>query len=423
MPITRIILIILVLSSPALLLWDGLITQGIVAGIAAVALAITARALRPVETSFLVSVISPLAAAAAVPALWMAFQALPLGVFAHPIWQSASAALGHPLAGAISIDPGASIIGLGQYLALMAVAFLSAAVGVDRQRAESILFALTAAALGNALTPLAHDLFFAGTGLGTFARAQAINCTSMGIIITAATCIRTIERRESRQSSPTSFFLTFLACCSVLLICMSALLAIATKEIFFATGYGFFAFAAVMTIRRFGLRLVGILGIAAPALGVAILLLAAHPVERGTSVLIAFAAPSSLATLSGRMLGDVPIVGIGAGTFAALAPIYREMYDAPSGPVAATAAANLAIELGQPVLWLIVITAAGAIVLLLKASLRRGRDAFYPAMGGSCLLSLLLLAFIDPGVLGTATSITAATVLGLALAQSKSRTT
>ena len=57
------------------------------------------------------------------------------------------------------------------------------------------------------------------------------------------------------------------------------------------------------------------------------------------------------------------------------------------------------------------------------ASLQRGRDSFYPAMGGGCLITLLLLSFNNVGLLGTATSLIAAAIIGLGIAQSKSRTT
>ena len=71
MSTTRFILVALICASPAILLWDGLITQGVVSGIIAIALVITARTLRPGETGFLVLTIHPLTAIAAVPALWM----------------------------------------------------------------------------------------------------------------------------------------------------------------------------------------------------------------------------------------------------------------------------------------------------------------------------------------------------------------
>ena len=135
--------------------------------------------------------------------------------------------------------------------------------------------------------------------------------------------------------------------------------------------------------------------------------------------MIAFAA--SPKAVSERVLEDAPLAGTGAGTFAAIAPIYREMDDPPPRSVASTAAA-LAIELGRPMLWLISAATVGFIILLLKASLQRGRNSFYPAMGGSCLITLLLLAMINAGLLAAASALIAAATLGLAFAQSKSRT-
>ena len=110
------------------------------AGIIAIALVIAARNLRPGETEFLISIIRWPAAIAAVPALWLCIQVLPLRLLEHSIWKSAETALGHPLVGSISIDIGATAIALGQYLSIAAVAFLSAAVAVDRLRADWILF-------------------------------------------------------------------------------------------------------------------------------------------------------------------------------------------------------------------------------------------------------------------------------------------
>jgi len=163
---------------------------------------------------------------------------------------------------------------------------------------------------------------------------------------------------------------------------------------------------------------------AASALGVTLFILAYHPPEDGRSLPVAFAPASSasLMALSERVLADAPVVGTGAGTFAAVAPIYREVDDPPPGPVAPTTAAAVAVELGKPMLFMIVVATAAAILLLLRASLQRGRDSFYSAMAGSCLITLLLLAFTNAGLLGIATSLIAAVVLGLGLAQSKSRT-
>lgn len=83
---------------------------------------------------------------------------------------------------------------------------------------------------------------------------------------------------------------------------------------------------------------------------------------------------------------------------------------------------TFAVELGRPMLWFIVTAAIIFLFALLRASLQRGRDSFYAAMGGGGLLTLLLLGFMNAGVLGTAAGLMAASVLGLAIAQSRSRT-
>jgi len=394
-----------------MLLWDGPIMQGLIAGVAAVALAITAQTLQPGEAEFLVSIIRPLATVAAVPALWVLVQVLPLTTLAHPIWKSAETALGHSVAGTISVDPGASILALGQYLSVLAVAFLSAAVAVDRQRAEWILFALTAAVSAFALMIVTRP--------ATLARGEAMDCVGIGTIVTVAACIRTIERYETRRSSSqrsvTVLLWTFVACTAAFAICGAVLLFGAPREIFIATAYGVFALTCITIIRRFALGAIGTAAIAAPALAAAILLLAYHPAERGTSVLLAFAGTSDPSLIA-------PLLGTGAGTFAALAPIYREIDDPPAGSTAATAGAVFAIELGKPMFWLITVAAAGLILILLRASLQRGRDSFYSAMGGSCLITLVLLSFNNAGLFGTASSLISSAVIGLGIAQSKSRT-
>jgi hypothetical protein len=420
----RLILFVLICTSPVILLTDGLIVQGLMAGIIAIALVIAARNLRPGETEFLISIIRWPAAIAAVPALWLCIQVLPLRLLEHSIWKSAETALGHPLVGSISIDIGATAIALGQYLSIAAVAFLSAAVAVDRLRADWILFALTAAGAAIALILLSHGLLLPGIALAPFVHAQAVDCASIGTIAAGAACIRTLERYETRHSSPPRsaplLLWTFAACSAALAICGAALILGATRGVLAATGCGLVVLACVMVIRWFGFRTLGATAIAVPSIGLVILLVISQPFNRGKSAPLAFAASST--ALSERLLGDAPLVGTGAGTFGALAPIYREMDDPPPGPAAATAAASFAIELGKPMLGLIVAVTGGFMFILLRAAFQRRRDSFYPAMGASCLLALLLLAFVNAGLLGTATSLIAAAAIGLGFAQSKSRT-
>ena len=423
----RFILVVLICACPAILLWDGLDVVGLLAGVIAVALAITALTLPPGETDFLMSVIVRAAVVAAVPALWILFQVVPFRPLAHPIWASAQSALARPIFGEISVDPGSSIIRLGEYLMLCALAFVAAAVAVDRGRAESLLFALTAAGAAIALIAMSHNLLFPDLRFSPFTREQATDCIAMGVIVASAACARTVERYKTRHGNPqraiSILFWTFTACSVALTLGVVALLLDGTREVLIATACGLAALLCVLIIRRYRLGAWGLMAFALALLGVAFFSSTSRPAGHGESVLLAFAtSPATPADVSERVLDDAPLVGTGAGTFAALAQIYRELNGPRPRSVASTAAANFAIELGRPMLWLIVAAALGLLTIFLNASLQRGRDSFYPAMGGSCVLTLLLLSFINAGVLGTAASLIVAVVLGLAIAQSKSRT-
>jgi hypothetical protein len=175
-----------------------------------------------------------------------------------------------------------------------------------------------------------------------------------------------------------------------------------------------------MIIRGFNFRTFGATALAVLSIGIASLLLVHEPFNREKSFALAFA--TGVTAPTERLLADAPLAGTGAGTFEALAQIYREMDDPPTSPVSATTAAALAIELGKPMMWLIVALTAGTILFLLRAALRRGRDSFHPAMAAGCLITLALLAFVNAGLLGTATGLLTAAAVGLGFAQSKSRT-
>jgi hypothetical protein len=425
----RFILVLLICAAPAILLFDGPNTHGILAGVAGVGIAMVSRTMRPVETQFFLSFARPAAVLTAVPALWILIQVLPLPFLAHPIWASAEAAIGHPIRGTISIDIGASMMALGFYLTIVAVAFWSAAVAVDRQRAEWILFSLMTATALIGLTVAAINLFglpHINAKTLVFDWPQAIDCVAMGVLIAAAASVRTMERyetrRASRDRSVSALLRTFAACAIALTICVAALVMSAPVGTLLATGFGVVALASVVLVRRMGLGSWGIVAIAVPAIAIAGFLASSEPRLHTESFTLAFAteAPESLTSMSQRILEDAPLRGTGAGTFAAIAPIYRDVEDhtVSSTP---TAAAAIAIELGRPMLWLIVATMAVAIYVLLQASLRRGRDSFYPLAGASCLVTLLFLSFMNAGVLGSAPAMIAAATLGLAIAQSKSR--
>lgn len=64
-------LILLIVTTPAFIIFDGPIVHGSVAAVASVLLAIVALRIRAGEASFLATVIRPVAIVAVVPAVWM----------------------------------------------------------------------------------------------------------------------------------------------------------------------------------------------------------------------------------------------------------------------------------------------------------------------------------------------------------------
>jgi hypothetical protein len=426
----RLILVALICASPAVLLFDGPITYGLVAAAAVSGMLILLRTMRPGEIAFFLSIARPVALLAAVPALWMLIQVLPLGVLANPIWNSAEAAVSHPIIGAISIDIGATVMALGQYLTLIAIVAWSAAVAVDRQRAEWTLFSLMLATAVIALTAVVTELIGStapSTAPALLARTQSVDCAAMGIVIAGAAAIRTLERYETRHAHPdrsvTILMGTFAACAAALTICVVALMLGATANVLIATGYGVAGVVAVVFIRRLGFGPWGVLAIVLPGVALATFLAASNPAlgTKNFSLIFATQAPESLVGTTQRILADAPLWGIGAGTFSAMAPIYSNIDEATPMAGAPTVAAATAVELGSPLLWFILVTTIGAIVVLFRAALQRGRDSFYPTAGAGCLLTLLFLGFVNAGLLGMAAAIIAAATVGLAFAQSKSR--
>jgi hypothetical protein len=427
----RFLLIFLICTTPAVLLLDGPIVHGLVAGVAAVGLVVLARTMRPGETEFFLTFARPAAALLVIPALWILIQVLPIRALAHPIWASAETAIGHPLTGAISIDIGESVMALGQYLTIVAIGFWAAAVAVDRQRAEWILFALMGATGLIGLTMLANTLFGLASfnaSDGLFERAQAIDCVAMGAVIAGAAGIRTLERYETRHANPgrsvSVLFWAFAACIAAFIVCVGTLMLAARDATIIAAAYGIIALVAVVCIRRFGLGAWGTLAITLPVIGIALFLVANNPELRTKHLTLAFATPASpsLISTSQRIIEDAPVNGTGAGTFAAIAPVYRDFDDKAALTIPPTAMAAAVVELGRPMFLLIVAAMAGAIYFLLRASLRRGRDSFYPTAGAGSLITMALLSLINAGALGTAAAMITAATLGLAIAQSKSRT-
>jgi hypothetical protein len=422
-----LLLALLIGATPVMLLFDSPTSVGLVAAVLAVATAFVAKSVRPGEGGHLLTLARPIAIAAAVPALWLAIQLLPLGSIglSHQIWNNAEAALGRPTRGSISIDIGATLVSLCRYLCAVAVLFLAIAVAIDRRRAGWMLFWLLAATVAIAAMAVARHLggfAFADDDADTTLRAQAMDCIALGVILAAAWAIRARERWEMRAAKRHASIIDFVVSLIALAACGLSLMWGGADSVLVAAGYGLATVAAVVVIRWFSLGPWGYVAIAAAALVATIAIVANHDARAG-DLTLAFAAdaPAALLAVTQRILADVPWAGTGAGTFADLLPTYRDAGDALTGASAPTAAATMAVELGRSMLAAIVVAAAAGATALMRAALKRGRDSFYAAAGAGCLVAIVILGFTNAGVFATAPSIILAAVLGLAVAQSKSR--
>ena len=170
--------------------------------LAVAALAFAAASARAADVNLAAQVTRRFKLAAAVPAIWMVIQILPMPFsgMSHSIWINANEALNGNSWGHISIDIGMTIEALVFYLANIALIVVSIFVARDRRRAEIALFALTAV---TTLTTIA--LLISKTGLVAGVSANEMNETlgaigALGIMLSLTTGVRAVERHESRSA-------------------------------------------------------------------------------------------------------------------------------------------------------------------------------------------------------------------------------
>ena len=432
--VASLVLYSLLIAAPLTTIFDGPIVHGLVTAAAAISVAAVALRIRSVEADFLLVVSRPIIIAAAVPAIWMLIQVLPLGNFglARSIWESAASALGRPISGSISIDPGATIISLTRYLSAISIVFAAAAIAVDRQRAKLVLGILVASTTAIALIMLVADLhtfnlFRDGNSL--FSNNRTIAGAALGIVLAAAGAMHRPDKedytklRKSNTVGSGRYRPTFSAHLGAFFVCSMAFIFNAPSQAYFAIAGGIAALGATFTIQRFSLGPWGISAILTLSLFVVVAVIIVVSGDQNVDLMLAFA-PRSLAPLvevTQRILADAGSTGFGGGTFAALVPIYRNIDELTIGSVAPNEAVTIAIEMGRPFLWAGLLSATALIVTLLRSALRRQRDSVYSTAGAGCGVVITLLAFCDASLFSTPVLIIAAAAIGMAIAQRQRR--
>jgi len=142
-----VLLISLIAATPVIIFVDVALVDGLVIAVVAMAVALVGLTMRPGEFSYLLTILRLTAIFAAVPAICIVLQLLPVKFIglSHPIWDSAAEALGHPVRSSVSVDTGATLLALCRYVSVVAIIFLATAVAIDRQQAGWLLTALTIA--------------------------------------------------------------------------------------------------------------------------------------------------------------------------------------------------------------------------------------------------------------------------------------
>lgn len=366
------------------------------------------------------AIFKALAVAALLPAVWMLLQIVPvpLGSIEHPVWRSAAAALTEALSGHVSVDLGDTVRGLFGYLTLISLAFLTSVLTRNRERAETILFALC-----TITTFIAVELIvFRGTSPSDFTDSL-VALTAFGTILNVAFVVRAIERYETRaQRQPQAvrtYIGTMLLGAIGALICLIALIYSTTYDVLIATAFGLTVVGLVFLIRRLGLGRWTVATVCASVFvacgGVIVLRFAANP---SVSPLFRFTkietAEAEAATL--RMISDANWAGAGVGSYPALADIYRDAAGAP-GDAAINTITSMVLEWGRAGLLIAIVVLLQLLVVLFRGALSRGRDSFYAAAAAACLVIVFCEAYCDTSFTDVTVQMITAMIIGLGLSQ------
>jgi hypothetical protein len=432
MVIPSVLIFILLCAVPIVIFVDGLITSALVGLIAAATTALVALSIPPGAASHLSRLLRAAGILAAIPAAFILVQLLPFtaGSLSKSIWDSASEVLGWSLSASATIDPGATVISLARYLVFVCIGITTAAIAIERRRAEWALISLAAVSTVTALILMIHDLFgftFLGESINVSPRADIAAAAALSLPLTAASAVLVFERYETHktreQASLRQIFIILGVAVAALLISAVALRA-EMPHTLFAGLCGLAATAVIIAIRRLGLDRWAALLLAALVIGSAAVIAITKTTPQDADVALRFAdrASPQIVTMAGRMVTDAGSFGTGAGTFSHLAQIYRDGDSSDTSLLSApTTAAQVSTELGRLGLWAIFIVMLLLIAIFIRGAFNRGRDSFYAMAGAGCGVTAVVEAFVDGGLTGTALSVLLASVFGLGLAQIVSR--
>src|ERR1700730_6113717 len=331
-----IMLTSLIALLPAMMMVDGNLANGVVSAILAMAMVTVVLTLHTSDLNRFSRLLGPTAFIFLfIPCLWMLLQVLPIRTrsLANPVWMSASTALDKPFVGAISLDISVTLLSLARYCAILAAAFVTATVTLNKHRAESVLYLLMGIAALIAAELIGYDLGYLRLPgyehLGE--RADAMNIAVIGFVLSSATMIHAYEHLDNTRHRKSRKTVIVGASGSIasLFVCLSAILISADPILFLAALFGIGILIAVLAIRRWRFGPLGQAGIAALAAVAMFGFFAFVPAKKGADLTLALSTQAKISSIE-RMLSEAKWAGSGAGSFEALLPIYRDTEEADS---------------------------------------------------------------------------------------------
>lgn len=378
-------------------------------------------------------------------AAWFLLQSSTLvpRAFVDPIWAAAEAALGRPLAGAVSLDPAASREGAMRFIAYGGVFWLAMQLGHDAKRARMLYWTIAISGalyavyglvvqFGGYRTVLWFDKWAYWDSLtSTFVNRNSYAAyAGLGLIVSLALLVQVMRESGafnivsrtgliyfSEQVRPGFFFL------SITCVVLATALVLSQSRgglAFTCLGIGVLvaSLAAAGAIR---LVSAGAITLALLGLGVVVMFYSGEKIlgrileaEGGTG-------RGPVHALARRAIEDGPIGGRGLDTFAHVFQLYRDAnmpWALPTHDKAHSLYLEMAVEGGPLALALLLLLFACIVAVLVRGIRIRRRRVIY-ACGALAATALLGgHAIIDFSVQIPAVAVTFAALLGVGYAQS-----
>lgn len=368
---------------------------------------------------------------------WMLIQAIPLSdaALSHPLRSRLGSGLNLAF-GAISANPSASLTTVAQFAPPVVLAVVAASVGANRRSGDLLLKTIVLSATGLAVyglgalylgfdqVVLIDSDAYEGSLTATFVgRNSAATYLAIGLVGAGALFCEKMETQVGRGVGPHSLLEFFHSAIShagihivIIAFLLSALLNTGSRAGATAGLVGFFVvgLTAWRPLSATGGRQVGMVVLIVGFLAGIAALSSTFVVERIETLDPAADARFSLYTDSLRMVMDRPLLGHGAGVFPDVYPMFQSAA-IPASLVwnkAHSSYLQAAVELGLPILTVLLIVAAASLLQIGRCVVSRRESAPVAVAALGAFVVLALHSLVDFSLQTQAVGIAFAVIAG-----------